>query len=113
MLNRNAIQVNAFETANIDGGYSIAVWIRAFAVWVNAASPAKTVFDDVFVERVCAAVVFRREQVKLFARHKPQERSFARTHGAITCHCPMNLAFYLERDLTAVAAAPVFHVRPP
>ena len=60
MLNRNAIQINSFETANIDGGYSIALWIRAFAVWVNAASPAKAVFDDVLVERVCADVVFCR-----------------------------------------------------
>jgi len=110
MLNRNATQVNAFEAANIDGGYSIAFRIRAFPVWVNAARRAKAVLDNVLVERVCADKVFPCEQVKLCARDKPQERSFARAHGAITCHCPVKLAFGLERNLPAMTATFVFHV---
>jgi hypothetical protein len=113
VLNRNAIQVNSFKAANIDGAHSIALWIGAFAVRVNATGSAKMVLDNVLVERICAEVLFRRQQAKLFARHKPHERSFAGTHGAIASHCPIEFAFYLERNFTAVTAAFVLHTRPP
>ena len=73
----------------------------------------KAVLDDVLVERVGADVLFRREHVQLFARHKPQERSFAGTHRAIARHRPIEIAFYLERNLAAVTATLVLHVGSP
>jgi len=80
---------------------------------VNAAGLAKAVFDDVLVERVRADVLFRCEHAQLFARHKPQERPFAGTDRAIAGHRPIELAFYLERNLAAVATTFVFHVTSP
>jgi hypothetical protein len=61
VLNRHAFQIDAFETADIDGGHPATLWIGAFAVRVNTAGLAKVVFDDVFVERVGAEVRFRSE----------------------------------------------------
>jgi len=111
VLNRHFFQIDSFETANIDRGHRIALWVGAFAVRVNAARPAKAVLDSVLVERVGADVRFRCEQAELVARHKPQERSFAGTHRAIACHRAIELAFDLERDLAAVTATFVLHVR--
>jgi hypothetical protein len=113
MLNGNAFEVNSIEAANIDRAYPIALWIGAFSVRMNAAPLAKTVLDNVLVEGVRADVVIRREHAQLFARHEPQERSFAEAHRAIACHRSIELAFDLERNLTAVAATLVFHVISP
>jgi hypothetical protein len=113
VLNRNAFQVNSFEAANIDCGHPTALWVGAFSVRVNAARLAKTVLDDVLVERVRAEVLFRCEHVQLLARYKPQERSFAGTHRAIAGHRPIELAFYLEPNLAAVTATLVLHVISP
>lgn len=110
LLNRNALQVDSFEAANVDRGNRIALWIDAFPVRVNAASSAKAVLDHVLVERVCADVLFRAEQAQLLARHKPEKRSLAGTHGAIACHRPRELAFCLERNFTAVTATLIFHL---
>ena len=93
VLNRHAFQVNSFETANIDCGHPIALWIGAFSVGVNAAGLAKTVLDNVLVERVRADVFFRCEHVQLIARHEPQERSFAGAHRAIARHRPVKFTF--------------------
>jgi hypothetical protein len=103
------LQVNFREAANVNCGYPIAVWIGAFAVWMNAAGLAKAVFDDVLVEGIRADVLLRCEHVQLVARHKPQERSFARTHGAIASHRPAEFAFYLEHNLATVTATVIFH----
>src|SRR5438034_8761263 len=73
----------------------------------------KAVLDDVLVERVGADVLFRCEQAQLGARHKPQERSFAGTHRAIARHRPIEIAFYLERNLAAVTVTFVLHVGSP
>jgi len=113
VLNRNGLEVDSFEAANIDCGDPVALWIGAFSVRVNAARPAKAVLDNALVEHVRADVLFRCEQAQLVARHKPQQRSFAGTHRAIACRRPVELAFNLERNLAAVAATFVFHVRPP
>jgi hypothetical protein len=110
VLNRNAFQVDSFEAANIDCGHPIALWISAFSIWVNAARLAKAVLDNVLVKRVRPDVLFRCEQAQLVARHKPQKRSFTGTHRAIACHCAIELAFYLERNLPAVTATLVLHV---
>jgi hypothetical protein len=80
---------------------------------VNAARPAKAVLDNVLVERVRADVLFRREQMKLFAWHKPQERSFAGTDRTIAGHRSIEFAFHLERNLSAVTATCVLHVSAP
>jgi hypothetical protein len=69
VLNRNAVQVDSFEAANIDCGHPVALWIGAFSVRVNTARLAKAVLDNVLVERVRADVLFRCEHVQLFARH--------------------------------------------
>jgi hypothetical protein len=113
VLNRNAFQVDSFETANIDCGHPIALWIGAFSVRVNTTRLAKTVLDHVFVKRVRTDVVIQCEHVQLIARHKPQERAFARTYRAIACHRPVEVAFHLERNLAAVTATLVLHVRSP
>jgi hypothetical protein len=113
VLNRNAFQVDSFEAANIDCGDPITLWIDALAIRVNAARLAKAVLDNPLVERVRADVLFRREHVQLFARHKPQKRSFAGTHRAIARHRPIDFAFDLERNLPAVTATFVFHVKSP
>jgi hypothetical protein len=112
-LNRNALQVNAFEAANIDCRHPIALWIGAFSVRVNATCPAKAVLDNVLVESVRAAVLFGCEQVQPIARHKPQERSFTGTDRAIACHRLVDFAFHLERNLTAMAATFVLHFGSP
>jgi hypothetical protein len=113
VLNRNVFQVDSVEAANIDCGRPIALWIGAFSVRVNATRLAKAVLDNMLIERVRADVGFGCEQVQLFARHKPQQRSFAGTHRAIACHRPIELAFDLERNLPAVAATLVLHVTSP
>jgi hypothetical protein len=73
VLNGDFFQIDSFEAANIDRGGPAALWVRAFAVRVNAAGLAKAVLDDVLIERVRADVLFRREQAQLVARHEPQE----------------------------------------
>jgi hypothetical protein len=80
---------------------------------VNATGLAKMMLDNVLVERVRAEVLFRGEQAQLFARHKPHERSFARTHRAIASHRAIKLAFYFERNLPAVTATLVLHMSSP
>jgi hypothetical protein len=113
VLNGDFFQIDSFEAANIDRGGPAALWVRAFAVRVNAAGLAKAVLDDMLVERVRADILFRGEQAQLVARHEPQQRSFAGTHGAIACHRPIDIAFNLERNFAAVAATFVFHVSSP
>jgi hypothetical protein len=113
VLNRNVFQIDSLEAANIDCGHPVALWINAFSVRMNAARLAKAVLDNVLVERVRTNILFRCEQVQLFARYKPEERSFAGTHGTIACHSPIEFAFYLECDVAAVTVTFVFHVRPP
>jgi hypothetical protein len=113
MLNRHTVQVNSFEAANIDCSHPIALWIGALSVRVNTTGLAKAVLDNMFVEGVRAKVLFRCEQVQLVARHEPQKRPFAGTHRAIACHRPIELAFDLEPNLTAVAATFIFHLISP
>jgi hypothetical protein len=69
--------------------------------------------DNVLVERVRADIFVRRKHTQLVAPHKPQERSFARTHRAIASHCPIEIALDFERYLAAVAATLVLHVSSP
>jgi hypothetical protein len=69
--------------------------------------------DNVLVERVRADIFVRRNHTQLVAGHKPQERSFARTHGAIASHCPIEIALHLERYLAAVAATLVLQITSP
>src|SRR5262245_39307697 len=71
VLNRHFSQINSFETANIDGGHWIAFGIGAFPIWVDSTGRAKAVPNHVLVEGVGGNGLFRHEQVKLFARHKP------------------------------------------
>jgi hypothetical protein len=113
VLNRNTFQIDSVKAANIDGSYPVAFWIGAFPIRVNAARPAEAVLDDVLVERVRADVLVGREHVQLFARHKPQEGSFAGTDRAITCHPSIDLAFHLERNFSAVTTAFILHVSSP
>jgi hypothetical protein len=61
MLNRNGIQIDSFEAANINCGRPVALGIGAFSVRVNTTRLAKAVFDNVLVERVRTDVCFRRE----------------------------------------------------
>jgi hypothetical protein len=113
MLHWNALQINSFDAANIDCGHPIAFGIDPFTVGMNSAGLAKAVLDDVLVEGVRADILFRCEHVQLFPWHKPQERSFAGTHGAIAGHRPIKVAFDLEGNLAAVAATFVLHVSLP
>src|SRR6266403_6139370 len=113
VLNWNALQINSFEAANIDCGHPIALWIGPFSVGMNAAGLAKAVLDDVLVEGVRADILFRCEHVQLFPWHKPQERSFAGTHGAIAGHRAGKFAFDLEGNLAAVTATFVLHASLP
>jgi hypothetical protein len=83
VLNRHAFRIKSFEAANIDRGHLIAFGIGAFSIWMNATRLAKAMLDYLLVERIRADVLFRCEHAQLIARHKPQKRSFARTHGAI------------------------------
>src|SRR5918994_3252344 len=110
VLNRNLLQFDSFQAADVDCGHPVTLWIGAFSVRVNATRLAKSVFDNMLVERVCADVIFRCAHVELVARHKPQERSFAGTHRTITCHRPIEFAFYFESNLPAVTATRVLHV---
>ena len=80
---------------------------------MNAARLAEAVLNKVLVERVRADPLFRSEQVQLFARHKPQKRSFAGANRAIARHRSVEFTLYLERHFAAVTAAIVHHVRPP
>jgi hypothetical protein len=107
------LQVNAFNAPKIDCGHLVSLGIGAFAVWMNAACLTEAVLDYPLVERVGTDSLFRCEHVQLFARHKPQERSFARTDRAIACHRPLEFAFYLEDNLTAVTATLVLHLSSP
>ena len=59
VLYRNGYQVKVFETANIDRSRSIALFIDAFAVRMNATGQAEMVLDDVLVERVRPKSVFQ------------------------------------------------------
>ena len=43
---------NVFEAVNIDGGHSIALWVNALAIRMNATYLTETVLDDVLFERV-------------------------------------------------------------
>jgi hypothetical protein len=76
---------------------------------MNAADQAKTMFDDVLVERVGADIVFGRKQAHLIARHKPQERAFTATHGTIARHRAGEFAFDFKGYLGAVTATFVLH----
>jgi hypothetical protein len=113
MLNRHASQVDSIEAANIDRGHRIAVGVAAFSIRMNATRSAKAMLDNVLVERVRADGLFRCEQVQVFARHKPQKRSFTGAHRAIARHRPVELAFYLEGNLATVTATVVLHLSSP
>jgi hypothetical protein len=93
MLNWNCLQINSIEATNINCRHPIAIRINPFAKRVNAARRAEAMFDDMFVERVRTDFVFGSEQAQLGARHKPQERAFTATHGAIARHRPGEFAF--------------------
>ena len=58
-MDLNGCQVNVFETANIDRSRSIALFIDAFAIKMNATGQAEMVLDDVLVERVRPNWVFQ------------------------------------------------------
>jgi ABC-type uncharacterized transport system substrate-binding protein len=58
VLNWNTIEIDSFETTNINCGRPVALGIDSFRVWVNAAGVAKAVLDNVLVESVRADVGF-------------------------------------------------------
>jgi hypothetical protein len=113
VLNWHALQINFFEAANIGRRHPITLGVDAFSIRVNAARPAKAVFDDVLAEGIRAEVSFRCAQVQLVARHKPQERSLAGTDRTIAGHCSVEVAFDLKRNLAAVTTAGILHVGSP
>ena len=80
---------------------------------MNATRPAEAMLDKVLIERVRADGLVRCQQVQLFARHKPQERSLAGTHRAIARRRAIELAFYFEGNFPAVTATLVSHVSSP
>jgi hypothetical protein len=86
VLYRNGLQLDSFETANIDCSHPVALGIDTLTIGMNATGLAETVLDDVLIERVRANPFFGREQAQLVARHEPKEGSFARAHGAVACH---------------------------
>ena len=98
VLNRNACQVNPFDAPNIDCSDLVPLGIGAFAVWMDTACLTKAMLDHLLVESVGSDLLFRREHSQLFARHKPQERSLARTDRTIACQCRVNFTFSFEHD---------------
>src|SRR5258706_8748940 len=105
----NACQIDAVKAANIDRRHPVALGIAAFTVWMNPAGRAKAVLDHMLVESIGGEVVVAREYAQLFARDKPQQRAFARTHRAIARRRALQFTFDLERDLATMAAALVIH----
>jgi hypothetical protein len=77
LRNRNAIELDPFEAANIDGSHGFSGLVARLGVGVNTADGAEVVFDGVLVERVGAGVFVGGEQTKVFPGDEPQERTLA------------------------------------
>ena len=77
VLNRNGLQIDAVDAANVDCDHCIAFRICAFAKWMNAADRTESVLDSVLVECVCAGRAFRRKKMEFLWRHEPQQRALA------------------------------------
>jgi hypothetical protein len=71
MLHRDSVQVDAFEAANIDRRYPIAILIGSFSIRVNAAVCAKAMLDNVLVKSVSGDIFLAGEQTEPVARHEP------------------------------------------
>jgi hypothetical protein len=109
----NGCKVNVCEAANIDRCHRIALRINGLGVRMNATCLAEMVPDDVLVEGVCANAFLGCEQMQFVARHKPQERAFARTDRTVAFHRPGEFTFNFEHDPSAVAATFVDHALSP
>jgi len=111
-LHRQGVEIDVLKAAHVDRGHFVARRIAAFTEGVDAAGAAEAMFDDVFIERISAAVLLRGKQMKPLARHEPQERAFARAHRAIARQSLFEFAFGFEDDFSAVTSAGVFHKTP-
>jgi hypothetical protein len=109
VLYRYRGQVDILDAPDIDGCHGFAIRADAFPIWMDAARRAKTVLDDVLVERVDSRRIVRRKQMQMFARYEPEQGTLALADRTIASHCSFDFAFDLERNLAAVATASVFH----
>src|SRR5690606_20843277 len=100
---------DAFQAAHVDGGSFVALRVRALAIGMDAALGAEAMLDGVGVEGVRAAVLFRRGEPEIGARHEPQQRALALAHRAVAVDHRADLAVDLEGDAAAMAASLVFH----
>src|SRR5690554_3111411 len=110
VLDGDGVEVDSVEAADIDGGHPVAGGVAAFAVGMNAALGTEAVFDDVFVERIGGGVLLRCQQPQAVPRHEPEQGSFPLADRAVAGHGAVDVAFHLEEDVAAMAAAGVFHV---
>src|SRR6266850_3295432 len=102
-------KLDAFEAARIHCRHLVAFRIGGFAERVDAAIGAEAVLDGVLVEQVGAQILLRRQQMQFLARNEPHKHSLPGAHRAVARRDVLDLAFHLEGDLAAVAAAFVDH----
>ncbi|MNC84810.1 hypothetical protein D3C83_03780 [compost metagenome] len=102
-------QVDSFKATDVDGRHAIAFGVDAFRKRADAAVRTEAVPDDVLVERIGGSVPVGRQQPELVAGYEPQERALSLAHGTVARHRSLEIALHLVADLSAVAAALIFH----
>ena len=102
-------KVDSVDAAQVDRGHAVALRVRAFAVWMDAAGGAEAMLDRMLVEGVGAGGVFRGEQGESVAGDEPEQRSFTRADRAVAGQGAVDVAFELEDDVPAVAASFASH----
>src|SRR5438093_756613 len=111
MADRERREIDALETANVDRGHAISLWIGSFAEGVDSAGVTEPVPNHVLVEHVGAQILLGREQAELVAGNEPHQRPFARADRAIAFDHLADLALDLERIPAAMTASLVAHFR--
>ena len=99
VLDRNGVEVDAFEAPDVDGSHVIAFRVHALGVRMNPAGRAGPMLDDVLVERIRRRAAFRCQETKLAPRHEPQPRTLARAYRAVAGERAAQLTFNLDRGL--------------
>lgn len=110
LLDYQCRQIHAFKATDIDCRHWLPGRGDAFAKRMNTAGRAKTVLDDVLVERVSAHLFRWRAQCQRLLWNEPHQNAFPLAHGAIARYDFRNFALNLEGNLAAMATSLVFHL---
>ena len=109
---RHCSDIDAIETAHVDGDHRASVRIVALRERSNAAGRAKQVMNDMLVELVVRQRLAARQQPKLGEWHECQDRSALLANGTIAGDQTCKIRFDLVANQAAVAAArPGFRFR--